>query len=356
MGSPYLNNNETILLSTHNVVINTIPAEAILTNQRLILIDARHTQLRPQDIPFTSLETVTIGETSAMDPVLSLSVVLPDETRHTLGIIFPQAPKMKRIAERDEWATKIKGASLAAQKDNGVKPAELLPPWVAGEIPEEEGTGSKNAGAAEEKFVNPPLAPRKPRTKPSSGNRRILVAAGIVLVLIIACVAGVFFFAPSFAGSVTTPPATVVTPSPTATTPETPVVTVLPTTAITPEPAVTAPSPAVTTAITPAATQTAALQMAGVWIRIDYAGNYTASFGTSGRMKEISDTGSQYFQIPAKDQIVEASVQKLDDSGGLLTVSIYNNGVLVKSDKTTKPHGTVEIHADLRTTSSAASA
>ena len=80
MGSPYLNNNESIILSTHNVVINAVPAEAILTNQRLIIVDARHTQLRPQDIPFAAIETVTIGDNSAMDPVLSISVVIKDET------------------------------------------------------------------------------------------------------------------------------------------------------------------------------------------------------------------------------------------------------------------------------------
>jgi len=96
MGSPYLNNNESIILSTHNVVINTIPAEAILTNQRLILVDARHTQLRPQDVPFVAIETVTIGDNSAMDPVLSISIVTPDETRHQLGMTFTQLAKYLR--------------------------------------------------------------------------------------------------------------------------------------------------------------------------------------------------------------------------------------------------------------------
>lgn len=349
MGSPYLNSNETIILSTHNVVINTIPAEAILTSQRLILVDARHTRLRPQDIPFASLETVTIGENTGMDPVLSLSVVLPDETRHTLGIVFPQAPKQKRTAERDEWAGKIKESSLVAQKEEGVKPAELLPPWVAGELPEEEGGTGEGTGAEIGGNVNPPLAPRKPRTKVSPNSRRIFLAAGIVLVLVIALVAAVTFLAPTFTDNL---PKTPVTPVPAEAVPSvtpSPVVTTQPTAVATPEPAETMESiPVVTATTIPDATQAPAPQLSGVWVRIQYDGKYSASYGTSGRIREVSASGEQYYQIPAKDQIVDAVVQKLDASGDLLTVSIYQDGVQVSGSSTTKPYGTVEIHADLR--------
>jgi len=349
MGSPYLNSNEAIILSTHNVVINTIPAEAILTSQRLILVDARHTSLRPQDIPFASLETVTIGENTGMDPVLSLSVVLPDETRHTLGIVFPQAPKQKRTAERDEWAAKVKELSLVAQKGGGVKPAELLPPWVAGELPEEEGGTGKGTGAEIGGHVNPPLAPRKPRVKASKGNHRIFLAAGIVLVLVIALVAAVTFLAPTITGTLPkTPVTTVPTEAVSSTTPS-PAVTEQPTAVATPGPAETpANIPVVTATTTPEATQTPAPQLSGVWVRIQYGGEYTASYGTSGRIREVAASGEQYYQIPAKDQIVDAAVQKLDASGDLLTVSIYYNGARFASGSTTKPYGTVEIHADLR--------
>ncbi|MDD1694565.1 MAG: hypothetical protein LUQ71_07555, partial [Methanoregula sp.] len=299
---------------------------------------------------FVSLETVTIGENSAMDPVLSLSVVLPDETRHTLGIVFPQGPKAKRVGERDEWATKIKEASLAAQKGDGVKPAELLPPWVAGELSEEAGERNTTGETQDEKFVNPPLAPRKPRAKATSGNHRIFAAAGVAIILIIVCVAGVYFLAPSFAGTFKTTPVSTVTPQETATVAATPDITQQPIVTATPQPM--APATEVTASVTtiPQTTQAVAPQQSGVWIRIEYNGNYTASYGTSGRMKDITGNGEQYYQIPAKDEIVDATVMKLDESGGLLKASIYNNGVLAASGSTTKPHGTVEIHADLRGT------
>lgn len=342
MGSPYLNSNETIILSTHNVVINTIPAEAILTSQRLILVDARHTSLRPQDIPFGSLETVTIGDNTAMDPVLSLSVVLPDETRHTLGIVFPQVPKQKRTGERDEWATKLKEASLSAQKDGSTTPAELLPPWVAGDLPEDIEAGDKDTANEEENIVRPPLALRKPRTKAPSGSRRKVIMGGLAIVLIAACIGAVYFLSPSFAGSL--PSATPVT-----TTPATTIPTVTPTPVATVQPVETTPEISIITTIpTPEATTTPAPQLSGVWVRIQYTGDYSATYGTSGSLREVTSRGEQYYQIPAKDEIVEATVQKLDASGDLLTVTIYNNGVPTQSESTKKPRGTVEIHADLR--------
>jgi hypothetical protein len=344
MGSIYLNNNESIILSTHNVVINTIPAEAILTNQRLILIDSRHTQLRPQDIPFTALETVTIGDTSTMDPVLSLSLPMKDGTRHTLGIVFPRDPKAKRMGERDEWAVKLKDASVDAQREHGVQPAELDPPWVPGEIPEEAGEPGKGQGSPDEKFRNPPLTPRKPRAGSSSVNRTA-IAAGLAIILIIAGAIGVYFFAPSLIGK--------------SGAPATPVATPLVTTAATPVPATTAPPAEVTTEATPEVTpsETAPqtiIPQTGVWVRIEYNGKFTASFGTAGRMRDVAGSGDQFYQIPAKDEIVDATVQKLDDSGNALTVSVYNNGELAKSGTTSHPHGTIDLHPDLRTASTAA--
>ncbi|MFA6332065.1 MAG: hypothetical protein WCX22_03855 [Methanoregula sp.] len=338
MGSPYLNTNESILLSTHNVVINTIPAEAILTSQRLMLVDTRHSQLLPQDIPFTALETVTIGENSAMDPVLSLSVVLRDETRHTLGITFPQAPRAKRVGERDEWATKLKEFSIESQQEGGVKPADLVPPWVAGDLPEEEVKPAEGKDALAEKYYNPPLMPRKPKAAPAKGNRTV-IAAGLVIILIIAAVAGIWFFAPPSTWS----SSQAATPTPTPT----PVVTEQPTETVTPEPVAT---PEVTAEVTVTATSApqTIIPTTGVWVRIEYSGNVTGSVGTAGRMRDITGSGDLLYQIPAKDEIVDASIEKEDYSGNLLTVSVYNEGKLVKSSTTTNPHGTVDLHADIR--------
>ena len=140
MGSPYLSSNESIILSTNNVIVNTVPAEAILTNERLMLIDARHAELRPQDIPFHAIETVTIGENSASDPVLSLSLVTGPGVTQSLGIVFPQQPRMRRVAERDEWANRLKELSIVSVREGGTRSMEILPPWVPGPLPERPAT------------------------------------------------------------------------------------------------------------------------------------------------------------------------------------------------------------------------
>ena len=137
MGSPYLSSKESILLSTNNVIVNSVPAEAILTNERLMLVDARHAELRPQDIPFHAIETVTIGENADQDPTLSLSLVTEPGVTQALGIIFPQPPRMRREAERDEWAIRLKELSISSIREGGTRPVEILPPWVPGQIPEE---------------------------------------------------------------------------------------------------------------------------------------------------------------------------------------------------------------------------
>jgi len=347
MGSPYLNNNESIILSTHNVVINTIPAEAILTNQRLILVDARHTRLRPQDIPFAAIETVTIGDNSAMDPVLSVSVVANDEIRHPLGITFTQLPRTRRVGERDEWAVKLKEFSNTAHHGHGVQPADLLPPWVPGTLPQ-EAEDAQEIEPADEKFRNPPLMPRKPKT-PAPGNRKLLVA-GSILVIVIAVVLAWYILAPSLPGNGSAPSVPEVTPTATLH-PSAP--TIVQTGSQTPIPTL-APvsSPAATPTVTaiPTTVAQSAVPKTGIWVRITYAGSFTGSVGAAGRMDAVTGSGDQLYQIPVQNEIVEAAVQKLDGSGNPLTVTFYNNGVAANSGTTTSPNGSLDIHADLRST------
>ena len=349
MGSPYLSSNESIILSTNNIIVNTVPAEAILTNERLMLIDTRHAELRPQDILFSTIETVIIGENSDQDPMLSLSLVTGPGVTQAMGIIFPQQSKMRRVAERDEWATRLKELSLISMREGGTRAMEILPPWVPGALPEEDGTGAAPSPGpeAESKFRNPPLAPRKPREPPASKNR-MAMAAVIVFVVVIVLAAGAYLFAPSLFGNGKTPlpPAT---PASTAalTTPPTPVPTSVATPAVT-----TAAMAPVTTAPT-AAPDTAApevrIPQTGVWVQVKYEGSFSGSAGVPGRFRNIADTGNHVYQLPMKDEIVSATIQKQDNTGRKLTVEIYNEGKLIQSGFVTAPSGTVDINADLRT-------
>jgi hypothetical protein len=338
MGSPYLSSNESIILSTNNIIINTVPAEAILTNKRLIVIDARHTDLRPQDIPFPAIETVTIGENADLDPMLSLSIVTGPDVSQAMGMVFPQPPRMKREAERDEWAVRLKELSVLSIQESGKKAMVILPPWVPGPLPDERGGEAAPARypEAESKFRNPPLAPRKPR-EPAQKNSTAVAAA--IIIIVVALVAGAYLVAPSLFGGGTPVP-----PVPTAdqTTVPTPVAT-------------TAAPPAVTTAatvpVTPAPTTVPAVLIppTGVWIQVKYDGSFSGYAGAPGRFRDIADTGSHFYQLAAREEIVSAMIQKEDTTGRKLTVEIYENGTLVKSGSVTAPNGIVNINTDLRT-------
>jgi hypothetical protein len=337
MGSPYLSSNESIILSTNNIIVNTVPAEAILTNERFILIDSGHAEFQPQDIPFTAIETVTTGENSDMDPMLSLSLVTGPGVTQAMGIVFPQPPRMKRIAERDEWAPRIKELSAMATR-GGTMPMTILPPWVPGPLPDETAGGLPPAlnPEAESKFKNPPLAPRKPR-EPAAPKNRVAIAAIIVVVIAIALVAGAYLFAPSLFGKGGTPP-----PPVTLTTTPTP----LPTTIV--KPTVT-PAATIQVTITPTAAPVIPVPQKGVWLRVKYEGPFSGTAGAPGRYRDIADTGDHLYQLSVKNESVFISIQKQDNTGRKMTVELYNEGKLLKSVSVTAPKGIVNIDADLRT-------
>lgn len=337
MGSPYLSTNETIVLSAHDLIINTVSAEAILTNQRLMLVDRTHPRILPQDIPFTAIETVTIGDESGNDPVLSLSIVTPDGTRQPLSMIFPQKPRTERTPERDEWAARIRELSITAQEETGVLAMELAPPWVPGPIPEEVITGeAEEVVPAGTRFKGPSLSERRSRAAGASKTRTIGIVAAILLIIAVVAVAFIFFYAPAFSPQ-TLPPAT--TPQPT------PQMTMPPTAEPTAEPPTPAPE---TTGVTP--THVAGgVPQTGVWLQVKYDGSYTGTAGAPGRFRDIIGTGNQFFQLAVKDEIVSAAITKKDNSGNLLTVEFYNEGEMVKSASMTRPGGTLETSVNLKT-------
>jgi hypothetical protein len=344
MGSPYLSSNESIILSTNNVIVNTVPAEAILTNERLMLIDARHVELRPQDIPFPAIETVTIGENSDQDPMLSLSLVTGPGVTQALGIVFPQPPRMRRVAERDEWAARLKELSIVSTRKSGTTMMEILPPWVPGPLPDEARGEAVPVPESEtdSKFRNPPLVPRKPREPAGSKNRTAIIGV-VVAVALIALAAGAYLLAPSLFGQGGSPlPPKTASPTQTLTTAPTPELTTVATMAITTAATtlVTAPPPAAAEVIIP---------QTGVWIRVKYEGSFSGSAGAPGRFTPITGTGDTVRQLSVKNEIVSAIIQKEDNTGRKLTVEIYDGGKLIKSGSVTAPKGTVNINADLRT-------
>ena len=110
MGNPYLNRDESIILTTHNVNYNTVVTEVIFTNQRLILFDSRHAQFRYQTIPLATIETVVIREDAQDNPVilLSISPITPDSPPQSRELTFSRQAAGDRKRECEEWVRQLK--------------------------------------------------------------------------------------------------------------------------------------------------------------------------------------------------------------------------------------------------------
>jgi hypothetical protein len=62
----------------------------------------------------------------------------------------------------------------------------------------------------------------------------------------------------------------------------------------------------------------------------------------------VNATGDRFYQILAKDDIIDISIEKQDASGDPLTVGIYKDGGLVKQSTTSTPRGIIDLHFNLK--------
>lgn len=199
-----------------------------------------------------------------------------------------------------------------------------------------------STGDSPEVPVTAPGAPdlttsASPGTSPGRKRSRYLVA-GVLAIIIIAVVAGVFLFVHPLAGGNTPTPAVTPTPLPVtvATTVATP----------TPSPVPTTVS-AVVTPI-PSSTPQVIIPSTGVWVRVVYPHNFAGSVGTPGSLTEVGGTGDQVYQISTSVGTVIANIQKSDGSADSLLVELYKDGSLVLQKSTNTPEGTVDIQANLK--------
>jgi len=357
MGIPYLNSDESIILSTHNILADAAVSEMILTTGRLLIVDSNSPQSQHKEIPFAAIETVTTMESGSADPAISLAIFTRDQGTRPMQLVFSQQPRAQRTSERDEWAQKIK-------EQMALLPAGTAPAYV--DVAEDEGEelkkliGYKSESApavAEDRNVPAGSGPKR-KTSPRSGtpasaalNRNVIIAAGAIIVIIL-LVAGAAFIYPGFMVPKTSVPAPVPTPVPTTEATPTPATTPVLTAEPTPVATVT---PEQTPASQPTATTTPQLQTAipasGVWVQITYDGDYTGSIGAGGRMREVSGTGGRFYQVSASStDIIEVAIQKLDTTGLPMKVELFNNGVVVSSKTIVTPRGTLAMTVDLKTT------
>ena len=145
MSAPYLNRGESIILTTHRVSVNSALFDAMLTNERLILIDSRYIRFEPRMILFPGVISIKGGKAPAGEPAIIFTLEEPSDLSGSqqINLIFNQQPGEHRTHERELWMKKlielvITAREQAAQKtlvpvrkQTGMQPA--IRRWVAPE-------------------------------------------------------------------------------------------------------------------------------------------------------------------------------------------------------------------------------
>jgi len=251
-----------------------------------------------------------------------------DETIHSIEPLIEDSVPRKM----DDAVIKIPKAPEPTAEEPAVPEKEPEVQWPvitpASEVPETPKTEMETPRDL-------PETPLRPVPEPSSGRGKGIIIAALAVVVILV-IAAIFIFAnPLQMGNGTTPP-----PVPTVS----PVETTLPvTTAV---PATPAATPEVS--VQPTTIPAPLVPATGVWIRINYANEFSGTVGTPGAEREVSDTGEKLYQISTSTGTAVANIQKVDGSADLLTVELYKDGELVTKKATSAPKGLVEIQMSLK--------
>ena len=219
---------------------------------------------------------------------------------------------------------------------------EISEPQVAPAVP---GTGVQEPAVhpaqKEIRHREPEAAEATPVRHPIPPAREIrpfsttLTYIAVALIIVVLAGAGAVFIVTQGPGPADSP----VTPVPTTVQVTTPPVTLPPTV-----------PPATTRAVTPVSTPVpVSVPPTGIWVRLTSTSEYYGSVGNAGTMRQITGTGDNLYQIFWRDRTVQVSVQKNDNSGAMLSASVYRDGTVISSRSVTSPMGAIEILIDPQT-------
>ena len=127
MGDPYLSSDESLILSTHNILIDGVSLDLMLTSRRLIIIDNSVNPFNLRTIPLDTIITVVAGMDGKGDPIITLSHMDPSGTGapHPIDFVFTRQKGEQRAKECNDWAATLSNHASGAR--NGALSAGTLP-------------------------------------------------------------------------------------------------------------------------------------------------------------------------------------------------------------------------------------
>jgi hypothetical protein len=279
--------------------------------------------------PLHSIEETTVDSPEVTG---SLDTPLHPEVPKIVASSYTQEEKAEAILLPETSTIGEKPGAL--QEDTGYpdlpnspEPATIESPSVSGQdsphsepVPAEAGKGGESVQqpAPEET----PHTPGSPPPSAGPGSRRLTFITVAAIILIILGIAGVMVFYPQNL----TAPQGEPTPLPTQTIQQT-----LQPTPVTPLP---------TAVIIPTT---------GVWVRVDYPRTYYGLIGNTGSIRGVTGSGDQVYKIYESEGIIQAQIQKTDNTGDTLTVEIYRDGKVISNRSVSIPMGSIELLIDAKT-------
>jgi hypothetical protein len=99
---------------------------------------------------------------------------------------------------------------------------------------------------------------------------------------------------------------------------------------------------AATPVITVAEPTQAAVPDTGVFVRVDYIGSFSGSYGLNGVVQDIRSSGSRLYPLGDATGTISVSFRKEDSTTRhALTVTVFKDGAAVHSDQTSAAFGNV---------------
>jgi hypothetical protein len=321
--------DEPVVYKSQKIISSGTGYEAILTDRRFILTEHGTGTIR-EEFSLGSLVLAVPGFNTLREPVILLTVSVPDGNTRQLELIFVHTAADLNIQDRDKCLAALKTRNVAV----GGVPHQAAPPSLM-------QRGRTEADTESEVVTTRPAVPEwtvfgTPRyTLPKAQDAAAPARSPLFLIIAVLLIIGICIGGVLIAGQVMgskPAPATVVVPGTETPVPES----VVPTPALVPE----------TTAVPYQDTTSVAgaVPANGIWIRVSYPGNFSGSVGAQGWMTEVNGSGTRLYVLPVHDTLLEGSVSKQDGSGNTLDLGVYNGGVLVSGFSTAKPWGTIDIN------------
>ncbi len=328
-----LASNESIIHKTQTIIINGVRCDAVLTSRRLILVESETGRIH-EDIPFAEIDLAISRVNKLREPFITLIIHTPDGGKRTIELIFIQLISNRNIVELEKCIVILKEHDVPLEGISQVAIRALLSKRDRKNTDESLVDEEVSRPAIPEWTIVGPLRNnRQSGEEEDPPERTPLMTIGIILLILVVMIGGMTLVGQSLHEK---PPTVPQNTTPSAVKTEV-------TISSTPTPA---PTPAIQVTSIPAdSLPPDSIPPTGVWVRIQYPGNFSGNIGARGRNIELSGSGLQWHQLPVTDTTIDGTIAKLDGSPDKMEVDIYKDGTLISRKITRVPYGLIDLRA-----------